>query len=202
VDARPGLSGELPRLAFSRREADAISALAPLGSVLRAVGFAASRQTALGSDLGAYRVLHFATHGLLNDERPELSGIALSLYDRQGRRQDGFLRLEDIYEMRLPVDLVVLSACRTALGKDVRGEGLTGLVRAFMHAGAARVIATQWSVDDRATTELMREFYRSLLVAHRDPAEALRDAQMRVRVNPAWRDQYYWAGFVLSGVWP
>jgi CHAT domain-containing protein/tetratricopeptide (TPR) repeat protein len=202
VDARPVPSGELPRLAFSRREADAISALAPAGSVLRAVGFEASRRTALAGDLGAYRVLHFATHGLLNDDHPELSGIALSFYDRQGRRQDGFLRLEDIYEMRLPVELVVLSACRTALGKEVRGEGLTGLVSAFMHAGAARVVATQWSVDDRATTELMREFYRSLLVAGRDPAEALREAQMRVRANPAWRDQYYWAGFVLSGAWP
>jgi CHAT domain-containing protein/tetratricopeptide (TPR) repeat protein len=203
AEGRTGPPGELPRLAFSRREADAISTLAPAGSVLRAVGFEASRRTALATDLGAYRVLHFATHGLLDDDHPELSGIALSLYDRQGRRrQDGFLRLEDIYEMRLPVELVVLSACRTALGKDVRGEGLTGLVRAFMHAGAARVIATQWSVDDRATSVLMREFYRSLLVARREPAEALRDAQMRVRANPAWRDQYYWAGFVLSGAWP
>jgi CHAT domain-containing protein len=104
--------------------------------------------------------------------------------------------------MRHPVDLVVLSACRTALGKDVRGEGLTGLVRAFMHAERRGSSPRSWSVDDRATTELMREFYRSLLVAHRDPAEALRDAQMRVAREPRVRDQYYWAGFVLSGAWP
>src|SRR5205814_10361889 len=125
--------------------------------------FKANRATATNTDLSQYRIVHLATHGLLNSQHPELSGVVLSLVDEQGRPQDGFLRLHEIYNLKLSADLVVLSACQTALGKDVRGEGLVGLTRGFMYAGAARVVACLWKVDDRATAEFMNGFYGSRL---------------------------------------
>jgi CHAT domain-containing protein len=104
-------------------------------------------------------VVHFSTHGLLNNEHPELSGLVLSLFDASGRPQDGILRLHDIHNLRLNADLVVLSACETALGTQVRGEGLIGLARGFMYAGASRVVASLWKVEDQATASLMKQFY-------------------------------------------
>jgi len=112
------------RLRFSREEADAIARLAPKEKELEAVDFVASRATATSPDLGQYRIVHFATHGLINSQHPELSGIVLSLVDEKGQPQNGFLRLYEIYNLKLNADLVVLSACQTALGKDIKGEGL------------------------------------------------------------------------------
>ncbi len=112
----------------------------------------------MSADLVNYRILHFATHGLLDDTHPEFSGLVFSLYDKNGKSQDGFLRLNQIYNLNLNSDLVVLSACQTALGKDVRGEGLIGLTRGFMYAGARRVVASLWKVDDAATAEFMKRF--------------------------------------------
>ena len=109
------------------------------------------------------RIVHFATHGLLNGQHPELSGLVLSLVDESGRPQNGFLRLQEIYSLRLSADLVVLTACQTALGREVKGEGLVGLTRGFMYAGAQRVVASLWQVDDLATATLMKAFYRGML---------------------------------------
>jgi CHAT domain-containing protein len=144
-------------------------------------------------------VVHFATHGLLNNEHPELSGVVLSLFDREGRPQDGFLRLHDIYNLNLPVDLVVLSACNTGLGRDVRGEGLVGLTRGFMYAGAAGVVASLWKVDDEATAELMRHFYEALFERGLSPSAALRDAQVAMWRQKRWHAPYYWAAFTIQG---
>lgn len=191
----------LARLAFSRREANAIMASAPAGGGMLALGFQASRATATGPELSQYRVVHFATHGLLNSEHPELSGVILSLFDEGGRRQDGFLELHEIYNLNLPAELVVLSACQTALGKDVRGEGLVGLTRGFMYAGARRVVASLWKVDDSATAELMGQFYREMLGKGLRPAEALRAAQLHMWQQRRWRSPYFWAAFVLQGEW-
>ncbi len=191
----------LPRLFASRDEAKAIVALAPAGTSYQALDFQANREQALKSDLNQYRVLHFATHGLLNTSRPQFSGIVLSLYDEKGRERDGFLRLNQIYNLRLSNELVVLSACSTALGKDVKGEGLIGLTRGFMYAGAPRVIASLWKVDDEATTELMKLFYRNLLQKQIPASAALSAAQAEMRAQPRWRSPYYWAAFTLQGDW-
>jgi CHAT domain-containing protein len=191
----------LSRLPFSRREAEVIAALAPAGRALTATGFDASREAATSPRLSEYRIVHFATHAVLNTRRPELSGVVLSLVDRAGRSQDGFLRLHDVYNLSLGADLVVLSGCQTALGKDLRGEGLLGLTRGFMYAGAPAVLASLWQVDDESTAELMKRFYRAMLKERRPPAEALRTAQLEMMGNPRWSAPFHWAGFVLQGEW-
>ncbi|HEY0556291.1 MAG TPA: CHAT domain-containing tetratricopeptide repeat protein [Thermoanaerobaculia bacterium] len=189
------------RLPSSAREARAIAALVPPAQRLLALGFDASRARALSPELAQYRDLHFATHGVLDSRRPELSKLVLSLFDAKGKPEDGFLRLNDIYNLRLDADLVVLSACRTALGQEIRGEGLVGLTRGFMYAGAARVLASLWSVEDRATADLMASFYRDRLRQRLPPATALRRAQLEIARQPGRKSPYYWAGFSLQGEW-
>jgi CHAT domain-containing protein len=189
------------RLTASRQEAEAIAALAPPDQTRLAVGADASLDEVRGDRLAGFRTVHFATHGVIDAEHPELSGLALSTVDARGRRREGFLRLRDIYGLRLDAGLVVLSGCRTALGREVRGEGLTGLTQGFFHAGAARLVASLWKVEDRATAELMTRFYRAMWVEGLAPAAALRAAQLSLRRERRWRDPYFWAGFVLQGDW-
>jgi CHAT domain-containing protein len=192
--------GRLPRLVFTRREARSILAFSPGGRP--ALDFQASRATVQDPQLKEYRYLHFATHGLLNDVRPELSGLVLSLVDRDGRDVPGLLTASDVFNLELGADLVVLSGCRTALGKEVRGEGLIGLTRAFMYAGVPRVVASLWPVDDLTTAELMKGFYEGMLGPETlRPAAALRRAQARMARDPRWSAPYYWAGFQLQGDW-
>src|SRR6185503_931698 len=167
------------RLPFTRKEADVITALVPAAERLQQLDFDASLNSARNPALSQYRIVHFATHGFLNSRHPELSGIVLSLVDEKGQDRNGFLRAHEIYELKLPAELVVLSGCRTGLGKDIRGEGLSGLTRAFMHAGAARVLVSLWDVNDEATAELMRRFYVNLLGPQKlSPAASLRAAQV------------------------
>ncbi len=191
----------LARLPFSRDEATAIAALSRPKDTLSATDFAANRGAALGAALADYRIVHFATHGLIDSERPELSGLVLSLVTARGAPQDGFLRLYDIFNMRLNADLVVLSACQTALGKEIKGEGLVGLTRAFMYAGAPRVVASLWQVSDLATAELMKRFYAGMFKRGLTAAAALRAAQLEMSADPRWAPPYFWAGFVLQGDW-
>jgi CHAT domain-containing protein len=195
-------AGPLRRLLGSRREATAILAHAAGGQGRGALDFEASRAFATGGAFARYRMIHLATHGVLDDLRPELSGVVLSLVDEAGRPQDGFLRLHEIYNLKLAATLVVLSACRTALGQEVRGEGLVGLTRGFMYAGAQRVVASLWQVDDRATAELMSRLYEGMLGRRLTPAAALRAAQVRLLRETRWRSPVYWAAFVLQGDWP
>ena len=199
--ARDVGSAGFERLAWTRREAEEIAAQAGSRRVLTALDFEASRETATGPAVAGARVVHFATHGFLNSETPELSGLVLSMVDRNGNPTDGFLRLHEVYDLSLAADLVVLSGCRTALGKEVKGEGLLGLTRGFLYAGASRVMASLWPVRDRATAELMRRFYRGLLSDGLPPAAALRAAQRSLRRDPRWRDPFYWAPFILQGDW-
>jgi len=196
-DARAGFT----RLAFSRQEAESIIALTPGGAGLKATDFSASRTLVLGRQLSQYRILHFATHGLLNSERPELSGLVFSLVDQEGKPQDGFLRLHEIYNLQLNADLIVLSACETGLGKEIKGEGLIGLTRGFMYSGAPRVVASLWNVDDLATAELMKLFYQRMLKDGLSAGAALRAAQLELSRQKRWASPYFWAGFVLHGEW-
>ncbi|MBO0800830.1 MAG: CHAT domain-containing protein, partial [Blastocatellia bacterium] len=189
------------RLPFSTDEARAIASFVPAKSLLLATSFQASRARAMSGELADYRIIHFASHGMLNSVYPELSGLVLSLLDRNGMSRDGFLRMNDIYNMRLSANTVVLSACQTALGKEIKGEGLVGLTRGFMYAGAQRVVASLWQVDDSATAELMACFYRSMLKEGRRPAAALREAQMEMMKQKRWSSPYFWAGFVIQGEW-
>jgi CHAT domain-containing protein/Tfp pilus assembly protein PilF len=193
--------GSFPRLLFSRREANAIYSTARQGDAMKLLDFDASKDTAISPRLQDYRIVHYATHGLLNSEHPELSGLVFSLVNRQGNPQDGFLRLLDIYNLELNADLIVLSACQTALGKQIAGEGLIGLTRGFMYAGAPRVMASLWKVDDEATAELMKKFYEGMLRNGQTPAQSLRSSQIWMSQQKRWKGPYYWAGFVLQGEW-
>jgi CHAT domain-containing protein/tetratricopeptide (TPR) repeat protein len=198
---RTGRAGGLTRLPFSRQEADAIASLGAGKQALKATGFEANREAATSPQLADYQIVHFATHGVLNTRQPDLSGVVLSLFDKEGQRRDGFLRLRDVYNLRLGADLVVLSGCQTGLGKDLRGEGLVGLTRGFMYAGARRVVASLWQVDDESTAELMKRFYRAMLKDGRRPSDALRVAQLEMSRDRRWSAPFYWAGFVLQGEW-
>jgi CHAT domain-containing protein len=193
--------GDLRRLRFSRQEADEITRYATNDLKLEAVDFQANRTLATSAELSQYRIVHFATHGLINNTHPELSGVVLSLVDEKGRPQNGFLRLYDLYNLKLSADLVVLSACQTALGKEIRGEGLVGLTRGFMYAGAPRVVASLWQIDDRATAEFMKRFYEGMLGQKLRPAAALRAAQASMSKDARWHSPHYWAAFTLQGEW-
>jgi CHAT domain-containing protein len=151
--------------------------------------------------LADYRIIHFATHGVIDTRYPDLSALALSGFDSAGRRVQQFLGLRDIYGLDLSADLVVLSACETALGRDIRGEGLLGLTQGFLYAGTKSVVASLWPVADRATAELMQRFYRGMLRDGLRPAAALRRAQLAVAAEPRWREPFFWSPFVLLGDW-
>lgn len=191
---------KLSRLPFTNFEAKEIQKFAPKETIL-ALGENASRQRFLNGDFENYKILHFATHGFLNQKNPDLSGLVLSLYDKQRHAQNGFLRVIDLYSVHLNANLVVLSACQTGLGKDVEGEGIVGLTHGFMLAGASRVVSSLWKVEEAATAELMKRFYREMLVNKQTPASALRIAQNELRQIPRFKNPRYWAGFTLTGDW-
>ncbi|MFN0112909.1 MAG: CHAT domain-containing protein [Blastocatellia bacterium] len=192
-------SGRVQRLPGTRREAEQISSLVVAESRLQAMDFAANRSLAIGQELNRYRIVHFATHALVNVSHPELSGIVLSLVDERGCPQNGFLSATDIYNLRLSADLVVLSACQTGLGKEIRGEGLVGMTRSFMHAGASRVVVSLWSQQDKATADLMIRFYGKFLTSQSSPSAALRAAQIEMMKSGRWPSPYFWSGFTLQG---
>jgi CHAT domain-containing protein/predicted negative regulator of RcsB-dependent stress response len=189
------------RLPFTRQEAEQILALVPATQRMQAFDFAANRAIASSTELQHYRIVHFATHGILNSTQPELSGVVLSLVDEKGMFQNGFLQLRDIFNLNLPAELVVLSACETGLGEEVKGEGLVGLTRGFMYGGSPRVVVSLWSVSDQATSELMVKFYKKMLQDGLKPAAALRAAQLEMWQNSQWKEPYYWAAFTLQGEW-
>jgi CHAT domain-containing protein/predicted negative regulator of RcsB-dependent stress response len=192
-------AGSLTRLAHASEEADEISAAAPMFTTMIAKGFDANRETAMSPDVGQYQIVHFATHSFVDTEHPELSGIVLTMVDRNGVKTDGFMSLHDIYSLDLSAELTVLSACETALGKDIKGEGLVGLSHALMSAGSKSVVGSLWKVDDRATAVLMGNLYKSMLQQGMSPAAALRSAQLTMMRNEQYKAPYYWAGFVIQG---
>jgi CHAT domain-containing protein len=191
----------LHRLPASAKEVETIAALVPGDQRLVATGFDASRSNILNANLADYRILHFATHALVDDRYPSLSALVFSRFDVTRAPVEGFLWLHDLYGLELGADLITLSACDTALGQELRGEGLIGLALAFLHAGGGSVVASLWKVSDQATAELMRVFYEHQLTRGLSPAAALRLAQLHVSKQRRWQDPYFWAAFVTYGEW-
>jgi CHAT domain-containing protein/predicted negative regulator of RcsB-dependent stress response len=187
------------RLTHSSEEAEAILAAAPRGTTMMVRGFDATCETVMSSDVRKYQILHFATHGFLDTEHPELSGIVLTMVDRSGAEKNGLMPLHDIYNLDLSAELTVLSACQTALGKDIKGEGMVGLTHSFISAGSKSVVASLWKVDDRATSILMADFYDSMLRQGMPTGAALRSAKLKMMQDKRWSAPYFWAGFVLQG---
>src|SRR5579875_2416057 len=191
----------LSRLPYSHVEADAIAALVPADDRWVATGFDANRASALAADWPRYTLVDFATHSLIDMRHPELSGVVLSLYDARGHREDGVLRMQDIYNLRMPADLVTLSVCDSSREPELGAEGSFGLSRAFFYAGVRRLVVSLWPVDDRASAQLMTLFYDQLLRQRQSPQAALQSAQAQLRRDPRWRAPFYWAGFVVQGDW-
>ncbi len=186
----------------TRKEAEQILKLVSPENSLKAFDFDANYNWATQKQLSNYRYLHFATHGFVDPKNPELSGIVLSLFDKQGNPQkEGFLRLHELFNLNFPAELVVLSACQTGIGKEVKGEGLVGLTRGLMYAGAERVVVSLWNVKDDATALLMREFYQEMLQQGKSPATALREAQLKMWRSHKWQNPYSWAAFTIQGEW-
>lgn len=188
------------RLEATMREADGIMTLTPSGHGSTLLGFAANRQKVLSGELGQYRIIHLATHASVDIENPELSGIMFSQVTATGQKEEGLLQLPEIYNLNLDhAELVVLSACETGFGKDVRGEGLASLSRGFIYAGARSVIGSLWKVDDAASAELMTKFYEGMFKEGLTPSAALRQAKESMWRSGRYRAPFYWAAFVLQG---
>lgn len=192
----------IPRLPASRTEAEAILSMLPSAEVKAVMGFDATYKTATQGGLAQYRYIHFSTHGLLDESHPELSGLLLSQLNREGKNENGYFTTLDAFQLKLNAEMVVLSGCKTALGKEIKGEGLIGLTRGFMYAGSRRVLASLWQVNDAGTAELMKQFYQGMFGNQNlTPAAALRAAQLEIRKIPRWHSPYYWAAFILQGEW-
>ncbi|MBL1208247.1 MAG: tetratricopeptide repeat protein [Geminocystis sp. GBBB08] len=187
------------RLQGTRKEAENILKLVPNSDSKKFLDFDANLTAINNPELSKYRFILLATHGFLNGINPELSGIVLSLVNEKGEQQDGLLMTPDIFNLNLPADLIVLSACESGLGKDVKGEGIVGLTRGFMYAGTSRLMLSLWKVNDEMTAELMTRFYKGILQENLTPAQALRKAQLSM-----WEEgnaPYYWSAFILQGEW-
>ncbi|MBD2202284.1 tetratricopeptide repeat protein [Calothrix sp. FACHB-1219] len=189
------------RLLGTRKEAETIFNLVPKSKGVQLLDFAANYTAATSSNLNQFRILHFATHGFVNDANPELSGIVLSLVDKQGKDIRGYLRLADLFNLDYPADLIVLSACETGLGKEIQGEGLVGLTRGLMYAGAESLLVSLWKVDDKGTSEFMQEFYKQMWQQNKSASQALRATQLKMWEQEKWRNPNYWAAFTFLGEW-
>lgn len=191
----------LSRLKGTRKEAEAILKLVSPQESIHAYDFDANYNFIINPELKKYRFLLLATHGIVDTKNPELSGIVLSQVDKQGQPvEKGYLRLGDIFNLDLGAELVVLSACDTGLGKDVKGEGLIGLTRGLMYAGSKRALVSLWQIDDIGTSKLMPKFYEAVLKG-KSSTTALREAQLKLWQGKDWHEPYYWAAFTLQGDW-
>jgi CHAT domain-containing protein/Tfp pilus assembly protein PilF len=190
---------DIDRLPGTASEAKGILALVPPQDSTSAFGFDASYDWITSPKISQYRYVHLATHGFFDNDKPALSSIILSSFDAKGNDRKAFLRFPDLFNLNLPTELVVLSACETGLGNDVPGEGLVGMTRGLMYAGALRVAVTLWKVEDQATSDLMQDFYKNLWQSKKSHAASLREAQLNM-----WKQgkaPYYWAAFTLQGEW-
>jgi CHAT domain-containing protein len=190
-------AGQLSSLPYTRDEAKAIAGIYPNDETSVLVGKQASEKNAKTLDLAGYRKIHFASHGLIDEERPQFSALVLSADSSD--KEDGFLTMPEIFDLKLHADLVVLSACKTGLGKRIRGEGVIGISRAFLFAGASSVLVSLWNVYDRSSAEFMTNFYRAMEKEHKNKADALKEARFEMIRGKKYSHPYYWAPFVLIG---
>lgn len=187
------------RLIHSRKEAEYLLRILPSSQIKAFLDFSADLGNLRSEGTARSKIVHMATHGLFSEEHPELSGLMLSRFDEKGDTQNGFISASEIYSLKLQAELVVLSACQTGLGKNIKGEGVVGLTRGFMFAGAKKVIVSLWNVNDKATSELMTIFYQKYLLEHKTAGQALREAQLGLIKSPEWENPYYWAAFTMYG---
>jgi CHAT domain-containing protein len=205
---RAGAPGHLPPLTHSRAEVEKIAALFPRKRVALFLGAQANEENVKAAErLSQYRFVHFSAHAIMNETAPRFSGLLLSPFTATDDAphttsyEDGLLTANEIFKLRLNAELVSLSACETGLGKEIKGEGLMGLMRAFICAGTPSVLVSLWKVDDEAAADQMVRFYQSLLKGRAqgrfNKAQALRQA----RLNTIRRGSvpYFWAPFVLVG---
>ena len=189
-----------PRLEFSSKEIENISSFFQGGSpVIYLRNNATEENLKRNNELDKFNYIHFATHGLIDEDKPDLSSLVLTSEKNSG--EDGFLQASEIFDLKLNADLVVLSACQTGLGKLVRGEGMVGLTRAFMYSGTPSVLVSLWSVSDMSTADLMGEFYKNLIKTKLSKTEALRKAQLTLIAGEKYSHPFYWAPFILIGDW-
>lgn len=191
----------LPRLPGSYREAESIAAIAGKQNTSLYLGFDATPAAVMAADRSRYGIAHFAAHIVSRPDYPELSGIVLSMVDKEGNSRDGVLWLKDILQSHTTEDLIVLSGCDSATGAFIPGEGMNGLVRAFLTSGARQVVATLWAADDVASSALMTSFYQAFLTQHLSASAALRKAQRTMLATEGRSAPYYWAGFQVEGAW-
>jgi len=195
-------AGTYERIPWAGKEAEAIVRLVPSELRFQAVGFDANRDALFRQSLGEYRILHFGTHVAIDREEPELSSLVMSLFDSHGRPQDGLVRAYELSSLDLSAALVSISGCDAASGLESRGkEGIQGLSGRFLAIGVPRVVASRWSITDRAAADLMVSFYANLLREGLSPSLALREAQLRMAAEKRWTSPYYWGGFSLCGDW-
>jgi CHAT domain-containing protein/tetratricopeptide (TPR) repeat protein len=191
------MRGTLDQLPGSGAEVKRIGSLYPDKTVQLYMGETATEENVKGNrQLENAGQIHFATHAFLNEEHPELSGLALTRSPRS--REDGILRVREIFNLRLSANLLTLSACETGLGTQVRGEGMIGLTRAFFYAGAQSLLVSLWPVADRSTPDLMFRFYELLQSTERK-SESLRKAKLAMIGSGKYSHPYYWAPFILVG---
>jgi CHAT domain-containing protein len=190
------------RLPGTRTEAEQILKLVSPDQSLQAFDFNANYNLATSEKLKQYRFLLFASHGFADPINPESSGIILSQFSQQGKPENpGTLSLGDIFNLDWNAELVVLSACETGVGKDVQGEGLMGLTRGLMYAGAKTAVVSLWQVNDKATSQFIPQFYTAMLQQKVSPIVALRESQLKLWREGTWQNPYYWAAFTLQGEW-
>jgi CHAT domain-containing protein len=188
---------QLPPLPRTRDEVQVIAGLFPPSRVRLLLGSESTENVIKSEQLRRYRRIHFATHSLIDETSPSRSAVVLTLAGDSD--EDGFLEVDEIADLDLDCDLVVLSACQTARGQLLSGEGILGLTRAFIFAGARSVVVSQWRVSDISTGQLMKSFYQNI-VGNLGNAAALRSAKLQMlRSETETRHPYYWAAFILIG---
>ena len=199
-DIQDTIRGGLERLKYSGIEVNNIAKLFPSGNAdLLLRGSATEEKVKEEGILEKYQYVHFATHGIVNERKPDFSGIVLT--QDEDPNENGFLQAAEIFNLSMNAELVVLSACQTGLGKMVRGEGIVGLTRAFMYAGTPSVLVSLWSVSDISTSKLMEKFYENLIKKKFDKTRALQQAQIFMIKEKKFSHPFYWAPFVLIGDW-